>query len=199
MRAAHFDCFSGISGDMVLGAVIDAGVSADAIRAALDSLGLPITLEVERVKRNGFAATKVNVIAPDQEDYRWGKLHRIVFDHAFEDAFDIPPQAGFTDLAPGLRGLARDGGYEVVNASGFGARSIGLNDFMFGGGPVRRYVGQPLFGAIVGVNAVPGGPSGIPGDPGYATQLATWLTADYHVVNMTSFVPGEQEEFVPAP
>jgi pyridinium-3,5-bisthiocarboxylic acid mononucleotide nickel chelatase len=71
LRVAHFDCFSGISGDMVLGAVIDAGVPADAIRAALDSLGLPITLEVERVKRNGFAATKVNVIAPDQEDYRF--------------------------------------------------------------------------------------------------------------------------------
>ena len=48
MKVAHFDCFSGISGDMVLGAVIDAGVPADAIRAALDSLGLPIKLEVER-------------------------------------------------------------------------------------------------------------------------------------------------------
>src|SRR5215210_5611991 len=56
---------------MVLGAVIDAGVPADAIRAALDSLGLPITLEVERVKRSGIAGTKVNVIAPDQEDYRF--------------------------------------------------------------------------------------------------------------------------------
>jgi len=71
VRVAHFDCFSGVSGDMVLGAVIDAGVPADAIRSALDSLGLPITLEVERVKRNGFAATKVNVLAPDQEDYRF--------------------------------------------------------------------------------------------------------------------------------
>ena len=40
MRVAHFDCFSGASGDMVLGALIDAGVSADAIRAGLDSLGL---------------------------------------------------------------------------------------------------------------------------------------------------------------
>ena len=46
LRVAHFDCFSGISGDMVLGAVIDAGVSPDVIRAALDSLGLPITLEI---------------------------------------------------------------------------------------------------------------------------------------------------------
>ena len=71
MRVAHFDCFSGISGDMVLGAVIDAGVPVEAIRAALDSLGLPIKLEVERVKRCGFAATKATVEAADQEDYRF--------------------------------------------------------------------------------------------------------------------------------
>src|SRR5438874_6845496 len=71
LRVAHFDCFSGISGDMVLGAVIDAGVPADAIRAALDSLGLPIKLEVEKVKRCGFAATKATVEAADQEDYRF--------------------------------------------------------------------------------------------------------------------------------
>jgi uncharacterized protein (TIGR00299 family) protein len=71
VRVAHFDCFSGISGDMVLGAVIDAGVPADAIRAALDSLGLPIKLEVEKVKRCGFAATKATVEAADQEDYRF--------------------------------------------------------------------------------------------------------------------------------
>ena len=71
MRVAHFDCFSGISGDMVLGAVIDAGIPPEAIRAALDSLGLPIELEVERVKRCGFAATKATVNAADQEDYRF--------------------------------------------------------------------------------------------------------------------------------
>ena len=41
MRVAHFDCFSGISGDMVLGALIDGGVPDAVIRAALDSLGLP--------------------------------------------------------------------------------------------------------------------------------------------------------------
>ena len=71
MRVAHFDCFSGISGDMVLGALIDAGVSVDAIRVALDSLGLPIRLEAEKVKRCGFAATKATVEAADQEDYRF--------------------------------------------------------------------------------------------------------------------------------
>ncbi len=71
MKVAHFDCFSGISGDMVLGAVIDAGVPADAIRAALASLGLPITLEVETVKRCGFRATKATIHATDEEDYRF--------------------------------------------------------------------------------------------------------------------------------
>ena len=87
----------------------------------------------------------------------------------------------------------------MVNASGFSPRSISLNGFMFGGGPVRRYVGHPFLGRIFGVNQVPGGPSGIPGDPGYATQLGVWLTADYHLVNMTSLIPGEKEELVPPP
>src|SRR5437763_2101469 len=71
LRVAHFDCFSGISGDMVLGAVVAAGVDPAPIRAALDSLGLPIRLESEAVKRCGFAATKATVEAEDQEDYRF--------------------------------------------------------------------------------------------------------------------------------
>ena len=71
MRVAHFDCFSGISGDMVLGALLDSGVDPAPIRAALDSLGLPITLEAEKVKRCGFAATKATVEAADQENYRF--------------------------------------------------------------------------------------------------------------------------------
>jgi uncharacterized protein (TIGR00299 family) protein len=71
VRTLHFDCFSGISGDMTLAALFDAGVDPEAVRSVLDSFGLPITLEVERVKRNGIAATFVNVVAPDQEDYRF--------------------------------------------------------------------------------------------------------------------------------
>ena len=71
MRTLHFDCFSGISGDMTLAALFDAGVDPDAVRVVLDSFGLPITLEVERVRRNGIAANYVNVVAPDQEDYRF--------------------------------------------------------------------------------------------------------------------------------
>src|ERR1700722_16907810 len=71
MRIAHFDCFSGISGDMTLAALIDAGVDVEAVRAALASLGLPIRLETEKVKRNGFIATYVNIEAPDEESHRY--------------------------------------------------------------------------------------------------------------------------------
>jgi uncharacterized protein (TIGR00299 family) protein len=71
MRVAHFDCFNGISGDMVLAAVISAGVPEATIRAAIDSLGLPITLEVEPKKSSGIAGLHVNVVAPDEEEYRF--------------------------------------------------------------------------------------------------------------------------------
>jgi penicillin amidase len=156
----------------------------DALRDALDALA-----------SNEFAPAYAN--STDQSQYRWGKLHRIVFDHVFEPGFSIPPQAGFEDLSPDLSGLARDGGYEVVNASGFSARSNTLNGFMFGGGPVRRYVGRADHHRIAGVNAVPGGPSGIPGDPGYATQLRTWLTSDYHDVRTDPLVLGKREFLMP--
>jgi len=50
---------------------------------------------------------------------------------------------------------------------------------------------------VTSVNVVPGGPSGVPGDPDYATQLATWLTADYHVVRMS--VGGDKPETLVPP
>jgi uncharacterized protein (TIGR00299 family) protein len=70
MRIAHFDCFSGVSGDMTLGALIDAGVDADAVRGAIDSLGLPITLEIAKIRKGGFAATEVRVEAPEEHVHR---------------------------------------------------------------------------------------------------------------------------------
>jgi acyl-homoserine lactone acylase PvdQ len=84
----------------------------------------------------------------------------------------------------------------VVNASGFSATAQDVNAFMFGGGPVRRYVGEGKRAPerIVGVNVVPGGPSGIPGDPHYAKQLGAWLTADQYPVDTTPIVPGAVTE-----
>jgi uncharacterized protein (TIGR00299 family) protein len=56
---------------MTLGALIDAGVEVEAIRRGLDSLALPIRLEVEKVRKGGFAATSVRVEAPAEEQHRF--------------------------------------------------------------------------------------------------------------------------------
>lgn len=71
MRVAHFDCFSGISGDMTLAALIDIGVDAEAIRQGIASLNLPINLEIEKVHKGGFAATYVHVEAPEENTHRF--------------------------------------------------------------------------------------------------------------------------------
>ena len=70
MRIGYFDCFSGISGDMTLAALIDAGVDHRAIREAVASLGLPCDLMFETVRRGGFRATHAKVIAPHEHAHR---------------------------------------------------------------------------------------------------------------------------------
>ncbi|MBM4072873.1 MAG: nickel pincer cofactor biosynthesis protein LarC [Planctomycetes bacterium] len=71
MRTAHFDCFSGISGDMTLAALIDAGVDPAAIIDGIGSLGLPVEVEIEKVRKGGFAATHVRIEAPTQHEHRF--------------------------------------------------------------------------------------------------------------------------------
>src|SRR5438874_8516641 len=55
---------------MTLAALIDAGVDADAIRQAIASLQLPIRLEIEKVRKGGFAATAVRVEAAEEQSHR---------------------------------------------------------------------------------------------------------------------------------
>jgi uncharacterized protein (TIGR00299 family) protein len=71
MKLAYFDCFSGISGDMTLGALIDAGLSAENLRAELEKLNVPgWQLKSEKVWKNGMAATYVKVNAEDQQKHQ---------------------------------------------------------------------------------------------------------------------------------
>jgi hypothetical protein len=58
----YFDCFSGAAGDMILGALIDAGLPVDRLREALGSLGVDHELRVTRVLRAGVAATHLRVL-----------------------------------------------------------------------------------------------------------------------------------------
>ena len=77
MRIAYLDCVSGISGDMTLAALVDVGVDIEAIRAGVDSLGLPsCRLVTEQVKRHGFRATHLRVEHEPEHAHR--HLHHIV-------------------------------------------------------------------------------------------------------------------------
>src|SRR5438067_10639307 len=61
-RVLYFDCFSGASGDMVLGALVDAGLPLEELRAALGSLAIDgASVSTEKVLRAGLSATKFSV------------------------------------------------------------------------------------------------------------------------------------------
>jgi penicillin G amidase len=113
-------------------------------------------------------------------DYRWGRLHRIVFDHPLGAPLSIPGNNPypFTNLGPGLPGLARQGGYEAVDASSHNARANTLNGFMFGSGPVRRFIGEMTDTPTL-LNIMPGGQDGKIGGAGYISQLPRWLVNAY--------------------
>jgi len=62
MRIAYLDCFAGISGDMFLGALLDAGVAPSVLHDAVASLDLGASLKIEKVDRSGISSTKVFVL-----------------------------------------------------------------------------------------------------------------------------------------
>jgi uncharacterized protein (TIGR00299 family) protein len=68
MRIAYLDCFSGVSGDMFLGALVDAGVSPKLLEDTVAALDIGARLEISRVMRGGISATKVNVYADYEKD-----------------------------------------------------------------------------------------------------------------------------------
>jgi len=116
----------------------------------------------------------------NQDDYRWGKLHRIVFDHPLGGPFSLPPSGGFSSVAPDLPGIAKAGGFGSVDAASHSARADGLNELMFGSGPARRFVGTMSPTGPVPMEVIPGGESGVPGSPFFGSQLGLWLTDRYH-------------------
>jgi pyridinium-3,5-bisthiocarboxylic acid mononucleotide nickel chelatase len=68
MRIAYLECFSGMSGDMFLGALVDAGVPARVLEEAVSALGVGARLEISRAMRSGISATKVDVWVDGEKD-----------------------------------------------------------------------------------------------------------------------------------
>jgi len=76
MRIGYLECFSGISGDMMLGALVDAGVPFSLLEQATAALGVGARLEMRQVVRSGLTGTKVDVIASGDESSRAGGSHQ---------------------------------------------------------------------------------------------------------------------------
>jgi len=77
VRVLYFDCFCGVSGDMILGSLLDLGADEQEVRSGLDSVGLAgYELTVEPAVRGGLAATRVTVMITD-EDSTHRRLHDI--------------------------------------------------------------------------------------------------------------------------
>jgi uncharacterized protein (TIGR00299 family) protein len=75
MRIAYLDCFSGISGDMLLGAMVDAGLPLEILEQTAASLNIGVRLEARKVMRAGIAGTKVDIITSETSDHDHEHTH----------------------------------------------------------------------------------------------------------------------------
>jgi hypothetical protein len=88
MRVCYLDCFSGVSGDMLLGALVDAGLDADALRAEFAKLGLEgVELEFEKTLRSSISGTNLTVkVAHDHSHRPLSKIEQIISSSSLRDA-----------------------------------------------------------------------------------------------------------------
>jgi uncharacterized protein (DUF111 family) len=87
MKFAFFDCFSGAAGDMIVGSLLDAGLSLDYLRSELEKLGLSgYSLSQDKVVKNKISATKFNVELMEEQPHRKPK-----------DIIDIINSSGLDD------------------------------------------------------------------------------------------------------
>ncbi|MFQ5817843.1 MAG: nickel pincer cofactor biosynthesis protein LarC [Terriglobia bacterium] len=80
MTLVYLDCFSGISGDMFLGALLDAGLPAATLEAELRKLALKgWKLRTERVRRGALTATKLTFEIPEEHTHRaWAEIRELI-------------------------------------------------------------------------------------------------------------------------
>ncbi|HTC93904.1 MAG TPA: nickel pincer cofactor biosynthesis protein LarC [Terriglobales bacterium] len=85
MRIAYLDCFSGVSGDMMLGALLDAGVNAELFRQTIAALAVDVQIKVETVDMGGISSKKVHVLTAEGER---DDAHVVLDRHSHEHPHD---------------------------------------------------------------------------------------------------------------
>jgi pyridinium-3,5-bisthiocarboxylic acid mononucleotide nickel chelatase len=105
MRIAYLECFSGISGDMFLGALVDAGVPVELFRETVAALGVSATLEVSRVQRSGISAVKLDVVTAEGKELPREEFWTREHEHAHDHRHVHPHAHGQGEQRPGHRGL----------------------------------------------------------------------------------------------
>ncbi len=88
-RVLYIDCIGGVAGDMLLGALLDAGADIEAVRRGLEGLGVDgLALETEPAVRHGIAATRAIVSGADDQPHRhWSSIRTQI------DAAGLPERA----------------------------------------------------------------------------------------------------------
>jgi len=97
---AHFDCASGVSGDKLLAALIDAGAPLDGAREVLGRLGVGMTLYAEDVVRGGVRSLSTRIEAPaDPQRRTWADIEKLIAEAALAEPISRRARAIFSRLA----------------------------------------------------------------------------------------------------
>ena len=142
MRIAYLDCFSGISGDMFLGALLDAGVPLELFQKTVADLNIGASLELSRVDRAGISAAKLDVVVngekdvPREEfwtDHRGGDSHQHDRPHDHHNDRQLSAILRILAAAP-VSGSAKRTASEIFSALGAAeakVHNVGIEDVHF--------------------------------------------------------------------
>lgn len=101
MKFAYFDCFSGVAGDMIIGALLDVGLSFESLKAEIDKLGLSgYEISMKKVTKNHIAGIKFNVTTTGKQEHRSPKdIVEMISGSKLDDEIKLQSIAIFNRLA----------------------------------------------------------------------------------------------------